>query len=214
MPHSTLAPAALLAAATLCAALLLPLPAPPTLALPATVALAALVLLPALPTLAAPWKTALVTALGWSAGAGLCAALALVGRAPAATLSGAALAVTLIVVAGAGLWHLLDRRAARPARWRFATVLLLTGTAPLWAAPAASLNDGIATLVACASPLSLLGVLVDYDYLRSGFFYQHSALGALSYRYPSAGAFVGLYATLAVALWALGRLVTTPTEKR
>lgn len=213
MPQS-LAAASLLAVVTLLAATVLPLPQPLALSLPATVVVAALLLLPAVLDRPLPPTRLLRIGMAWSAFAGFCAAAGIAGSAPWSIAARAALAVTLIVLTGAALWQLLDRPVPVNGRWRFTALVSLAVAAPLWAAPLAELNASLASLVACISPLSLLGVLVDYDYLRSAFFYQHSALGALAYRYPSAVAFAGCYAAAAALLWVIALTMQLKTEDR
>lgn len=204
--------ASLLTVVALLTATVLPLPQPAALTMPAAVTLAALLLLPAVLDKPLPVFGLLRDSAAWSGFAGVCAGLSLIGSANTAVIAGAAIAVTLIVWTSAALWMLLDRHLPTNGRWRFTAALSLAAGAPLWAAPLAEMYAPLATPVACISPLSLLGVLVDYDYLRSAFFYQHSALGALAYRYPSAGAFAGFYAMAATLLWALALTFRMKTE--
>ncbi|MEL7449226.1 MAG: hypothetical protein AAFN78_08450 [Pseudomonadota bacterium] len=208
MLRSLLAPTLVLCAAGLAAALVLPLPQPAAVSLPATIALAALLLMPAVVCADFSTLDALRQSAAWSFLAGACAALAVGAAVRDGGIITAAVATALVVLAGAALWWLLERNAPPGVHWRFTTVLFLASSAPLWAAPLAELHAPLATLVACASPLSLLGVLMDHDYLRTAFFYQHSALGALSYRYPSAGAFVVAYAVGGAALWTIALMKT------
>ena len=210
----TLFAPSLLAAVAILAATALPLPGPAALAVPATIVLAALLLLPAVLDKTFPAATLLRNGAAWSIFAGASAALAIAASADAWTVAGAMLGAALIVMTGAALWTLLDGRVPRGRRWRFSVLLGLAASAPLWAAPLAEINGSLSTVVACASPLSLLGVLVDYDYLRSAFFYRHSALGALAYRYPAPGAFAGLYAMAAALLWALALALKVKRENR
>ncbi len=214
MLRSLLAPTLVLSAAGLAAALVLPLPQPAAVSLPAGIALAALLLMPAVVRSEFSAPAVLRHSAAWSGVAGVCAALAVGAVVTKGAIIAAAVATALVVLAGAALWWLLERNAQAGMHWRFSTVLLLASSAPLWAAPLAELHAPLATLVACASPLSLLGVLMDHDYLRTAFFYQHSALGALSYRYPSAGVFAGAYAAVATALWAIALRPKTGTENR
>lgn len=66
-------------------------------------------------------------------------------------------------------------------------VLALFTFGPLWAAPAVELagNPGWLTdAVVAASPVTLVAVAVDLDYLRTSWFYANSALGSMRYAYP------------------------------
>lgn len=99
-------------------------------------------------------------------------------------------------------------------------------TAPLWLGPLAELSQSTAIVntALAVSPLTLLSVAADFDYLRTGWFYQHSALGALRYEYPSLWILLPCYALPSLALfvaaanrinrqrWFSNRF-TTPTPK-
>jgi hypothetical protein len=75
---------------------------------------------------------------------------------------------------------------------RVSTEVAATGLAtltfiPIWAAPAIELAGNpaaISNTVVAASPLSVLALSLDLDYLRTSWFYSHSALGSMRYDYP------------------------------
>lgn len=65
-------------------------------------------------------------------------------------------------------------------------VVLLLG--PVWAAPALELagNPQWATAgVLAASPLTTFALALDVDFLRGGWFYDHSAIATMRYSYPN-----------------------------
>jgi hypothetical protein len=65
--------------------------------------------------------------------------------------------------------------------------LIITGTMPLWLGPLADLwaSRAFTDLVIALSPVGYLASLIDYDVLRSGWFYTHTPLGGLRYDYPN-----------------------------
>ncbi len=68
-----------------------------------------------------------------------------------------------------------------------AAVLALFTFGPLWAAPAVELAGNPAWLtdaVVASSPLTIVAVAADLDYLRTSWFYANSALGSMRYAYP------------------------------
>ena len=79
--------------------------------------------------------------------------------------------------------------AARITGTATALVVLTACTlAPLWAAPLveyAGNPSPVRELVIGSSPLTALAIALDLDYLRSAWFYGHSALGSMRYDYPA-----------------------------
>ncbi|WP_405234313.1 hypothetical protein [Lentisalinibacter salinarum] len=68
------------------------------------------------------------------------------------------------------------------------TVFAALTLAPVWAGPLVELagNPGwLRGLVIGASPLTALSVAIELDYLRTPWFYAHSALGSMRYDYPT-----------------------------
>jgi hypothetical protein len=87
-----------------------------------------------------------------------------------------------------------------------ATLGALAAAAPLWLGPIAERFAPTGVLVdaiVAVTPLTFLAVLVDHDYLRAAWFYEHSALGALRYDYPSIVASSVVYALPFAAVAAL-----------
>lgn len=71
--------------------------------------------------------------------------------------------------------------------WNILCVVIMLMTLPLWMAPWV---ESIAPtpprlhLLLWSSPLSYLAGMLDYDYLRNQWFYQHTPYGMLRYEYP------------------------------
>lgn len=66
-------------------------------------------------------------------------------------------------------------------------LLVLVTLLPIWAAPAVELAGNPAwldRLVIGASPLTAFAAPLELDYLRTNWFYGHSALGSMRYDYP------------------------------
>jgi squalene-hopene/tetraprenyl-beta-curcumene cyclase len=111
-------------------------------------------------------------------------------------------AVLLLVSAFASLLVI----AARLLDSRFTaccTAIALAGLsagAPVWFAPIAErLSDMqfLTDLSIAISPLSYLAVIADFDYLRTPWFYAHSALGSIRYSYPNPWILAAAYAVTA-----------------
>ena len=79
----------------------------------------------------------------------------------------------------------------------------LAATAPIWFGPLAEASGGtaFANLVVGTSPLTHLSVAVDYDYLRSQWFYARTSFGGLRYDYPEVAVSCMLYAILGGSFW-------------
>ncbi|MCK9607057.1 MAG: hypothetical protein M0R33_11490 [Methylomonas sp.] len=68
-------------------------------------------------------------------------------------------------------------------------IFVLLFTLPLWVAPwveTAIVTPARLNIMLWSSPLSYLAAMLDYDYLRQQWFYQHLPYGALRYDYPDA----------------------------
>jgi hypothetical protein len=129
-------------------------------------------------------------ALLWSA----LAAVATVGVAVADGLDAAMLAVAAgaaLLVACFGLllaWSYACTRDAATASAISITLAGLACAAPIWLGPIAESfaeRTAVVNAIVAVSPLTYLAALADFDYLRATWFYEHSALGALRYEYPS-----------------------------
>jgi hypothetical protein len=148
-------------------------------------------------------------ALVWSA----LAAVATVVVAAADGLDAALLAVAAgaaLLVACFGLllaWVHTCTRDAATASAICITLAGLAGAAPLWLGPIAESfaeRTALVNAIVAVSPLTYLAALADFDYLRATWFYEHSALGALRYEYPSVWLQSVLYALPLAAVAALG----------
>jgi len=108
-------------------------------------------------------------------------------------------------------------RAREAARWLVAAVLWLLAAAPLWLAPLADLassnGPAVAETIAAMSPLVHLALATGQDLLRTEWFYAHSSLGSLQFRYPSLTAIAAGYAVMVTVLascrFVLSRRATT-----
>jgi len=58
----------------------------------------------------------------------------------------------------------------------------------------------VANLIVAASPLSYFAGIIDYDYLRATWFYQHTPFGGLRFEYPDAGVITVVYLLIAMAM--------------
>jgi len=170
---------------------------------------------PSLVSLTPAWR-----ALLWSllvAGAGLLLMLLQSGGS-SNLIQSAHLAIAIFVISFA--LQSLNQLVAGYSNEAFASALTLMvaiifSAAPLWLGPwAADANASqfLTDTIIAASPLTCLAVMVDYDYLRSNWFYSQSPFGALRYHYPSAtllGSIYMLLALICLALcWKVGTQVT------
>jgi len=123
--------------------------------------------------------------------------------------------VACFAVALSGLEGVLQNRL-------LSTVALITVTsllvaAPLWLGPVVESFAGaesLASWVLALSPFSYLAVLADFDFLRTSWFYEHSVLGSLRYRYPSAWMLTALYCTPVVVAVGLRLRSTRPRLRK
>ena len=83
---------------------------------------------------------------------------------------------------------------------------LITGAffaAPLYLSVVAEAtsHQALVDAIIAVSPVSYLAGIVDYDYLRSNWFYQHTPFGGLRFNYPATGVMTVCYliATLVLA---------------
>ncbi|MEJ2604652.1 MAG: hypothetical protein P8172_15450 [Gammaproteobacteria bacterium] len=91
----------------------------------------------------------------------------------------------------------------------FAALVML----PVWAGPLVELAGNPAwarNLVLGASPLTVLSLPLDLDYLRTTWFYAHSPLGSMRYDYPSWFTLCAVYALVPAAV--LARFVMTTVD--
>lgn len=127
-------------------------------------------------------------ALGWSALVASLVAVVAVLDPVARPVAHALPALVFTVFLVCATLMVLKQDIATPALF---ALLALASLAPVFAAPlveAAGNPERLTMLVVSASPLTALAVSLDLDYLRTGWFYAHSALGSLRYTYPAWGA--------------------------
>jgi hypothetical protein len=120
----------------------------------------------------------------------------------------AALGVLLILGLATALHALALRCTRDPDSAARATlaVLGLAATAPLWAGPwAENASPIVADAIIGMSPLSLVAVLANHDYLREPWWYTHSVFGALRFDYPAVGPLVAAYLGVSALLFAAAR---------
>lgn len=82
---------------------------------------------------------------------------------------------------------------------------LITGaffTAPLYLSVVAEAtsHQALVDAIIAASPVSYLAGIVDYDYLRSSWFYQHMPYGGLRFNYPATGIMTVCYLIITLVL--------------
>jgi hypothetical protein len=71
--------------------------------------------------------------------------------------------------------------------WNILCAVIMLTTLPLWMAPWVELIAATPPrlhLLLWSSPLSYLAGMLDYDYLRNQWFYEHTPYGMLRYEYP------------------------------
>lgn len=83
--------------------------------------------------------------------------------------------------------------------------LLLSSSAPLWLGPLAAAWPSGPDVTVKLCPLAYLAAMMEYDVLRSDWFYQHTPLGGMRFDYP--GTFFGT--TLFLGTGALGFFVSS-----
>jgi len=109
-----------------------------------------------------------------------------------------ALMVFLLTLAALVPVLALSANATFVRQFVFVVYAILFAT-PVWLAPMAEqagIWPGAPNLIIGISPLSALAVSLDFDYLRSNWFYQHSVLGSLRYEYLSWSAYVLILTTM------------------
>ncbi|TPW14104.1 MAG: hypothetical protein FD130_1440 [Halothiobacillaceae bacterium] len=91
------------------------------------------------------------------------------------------------------------------------TLLAILTTLPFWLAPVinlATMNQGLIDLILLANPMVYLAVMVDFDILRSDWFYEHTPYGAIQYHYPSKLSLTVYYAFSSLILFIIAQLGT------
>jgi hypothetical protein len=127
-------------------------------------------------------------------------------------------AVLILVLLFSSMQSLI--RAYAPSRASSMTLFtLLAGvfiTAPLYlsvAAEAAPNQVLVVDSIIAASPVSYLSGIADYDYLRSGWFYQHMPFGGLRFNYPDPGFMTVCYVVITLVLGVANTLGNRPETR-
>jgi len=126
--------------------------------------------------------------------------------------------VLMLVLLYSAVHGFIGRRAASPARSMMLFTLLAAVflAAPLYLgalAVAAAEEPAVANLIVAASPASYVAAIIDYDYLRSGWFYQHAPFGGLRFEYPGTGLMTACYLIVTLMLAAAARFKPTPEPR-
>lgn len=126
----------------------------------------------------------------WSLCLGLATlGIALAGHRDMALASKTALAITLLSLLMLSLTYAMSGRkiVVSLIAWNILWTMLLFTTLPLWLSPwveSITASQTQLNILLWSSPLSYLASMLDYDYLRSEWFYQHTPYGMLRYDYP------------------------------
>jgi hypothetical protein len=126
----------------------------------------------------------------WSLCLGLATiGIALAGHRDMALACKSALAITLLSLLLLSLSYVMSGRQTvlRLVAWNILWTMLLFTTLPMWLSPwveSITASQTQLNMLLWSSPLSYLAGMLDYDYLRSEWFYQHTPYGMLRYDYP------------------------------
>ena len=88
--------------------------------------------------------------------------------------------------------------------------------APLYlsvVAEANSQNTLVVDSIIAASPVSYLAAIMDYDYLRNSWFYQHMPFGGLRFNYPTPGVMTICYVITTLVLAGANILKNKPEPR-
>ncbi len=128
--------------------------------------------------------------LSWSALVGVtgATAAALLAALPAHPALFLAAGITLFTLTLTAAGDALSRRFGAPGAAALVTALFVTAcAAPLFLGPVAELfpeRRWLLNALVWMSPLSHLAPLLDFDYLRTPWFYEHARLGGYRFGYP------------------------------
>ena len=98
----------------------------------------------------------------------------------------------------------------------FTLIAGLFFAAPLYLSVVAEANSQqtlVVDSILAASPVSYLAAIVDYDYLRSSWFYQHMPFGGLRFNYPTAGVMTVCYLVTTLVLAGVNILKNRPEPR-
>jgi hypothetical protein len=108
----------------------------------------------------------------------------------------------LLLICALGLMQIFIEQRTNVRQIGFFAIAMFTSI-PLWLGSVAEItgNQLVTTnLIVGANPLTALAVSLDFDYLRSNWFYQHSVLGSLRYEYYSWSSYVLILILVTAAL--------------
>ncbi len=186
--------------------------APPALALTvgALCSLLGALLAPRHPQPSTPHRASpALSRLCWSALVGVtgAAAAALLAALPPRNALSLGAGITLLTLALTTAADALGRRFGASGAAALVTALFVTACAtPLFLGPLAELfpeRRWLLNAVVWVSPLSHLAPLLDFDYLRTPWFYEHARLGGYRFGYPPLTATAAAVAALAASChWA------------
>lgn len=158
--------------------------------------------------------------LGWSGATGagtLVYGLMLAPAVPPLVLLRLGFAIAVLLVLLLFLRHAVARKLPDTASGAAVALFgAVCGSAPLWLSPWVERTDGAAWLTDFAlgiSPLTYFAVMLDCDYLRSTWFYEHTPFGAYRYDYPSPVLLTMIHAVLGTGAWWLGRQRREPAPE-
>jgi hypothetical protein len=106
------------------------------------------------------------------------------------------------LICALGLMQIFIEQRTNVRQIGFFAIAMFTSI-PLWLGSVAEItgNQLVTTnLIVGANPLTALAVSLDFDYLRSNWFYQHSVLGSLRYEYYSWSSYVLILILVTAAL--------------
>ncbi|WP_434152014.1 hypothetical protein ACR2R6_10675 [Methylocaldum gracile subsp. desertum] len=113
------------------------------------------------------------------------------------------LAIGLIQATILLLRHVIGRRFSQArAGVLVAALTILCASSPIWLSPWlewSGEHSPLMDLALAMSPPTCFAVALDYDYLRSPWFYKHTAYAMHRYEYPSAGLLIFVYGFLCLA---------------
>ena len=98
----------------------------------------------------------------------------------------------LLLICALGLMQIFVEQQSNVRQIGFFAIAMITSI-PLWLGSIAEITGNqlmTTNLIVGANPLTALAVALDFDYLRTNWFYQHSVLGSLRYEYYSWSSYV------------------------
>jgi hypothetical protein len=125
--------------------------------------------------------------------------------------------LTLVLLYSAVQWSIRSCAASHASSMTLFTLVAAAFlAAPLYLgvlAVAAAERTFVVDFIVAASPASYLAAIMDYDYLRSGWYYQHTPFGGLRFNYPGPGVMTACYIIITLALAAAPILTRKPEQR-